>query len=901
MSRNTKPFKIIFIFFIAACLFIIQKAFSNEAGPGAGYTGAPGENDCTSCHSGTPVTNSNAIKVFTNMANGQYIPDSVYHFMIRGYKQSCTKFGFQCTMINGSGNKLGTLTVPTAATRVQILTGTKDYMEHTATGTTALYNDSTDWLFDWKAPSSLSGDASLFIAMNASNNDNNSTGDEIHLKDFTYPQTSNAPVASITTNVNTICQGDSVFFSASGTNGTSSYQWSFPGGIPDTGNAQSLWVKFPASGSEVCSLRVANSIMHSSWVTKTITVNGRPVATINYNNSALLCDGDSLALTATFNTAFTYQWQKNGTNINGATGNSIFVKTSGTYRVIVTSIQGCSIITSPVIINVNSKPAAVLSAPFGTSTCQGDTIILTASGGSGYSYYWYRDNILNGQTIDSFYNATASGRWTVKIFSSVGCSSSSNAVNLNFFVSPNVNIVSVADSVCIGDSIDLMAISFDTVLRFQWLYNGAIIPGATRPDQYAAATGDYSVEVTTNRGCKKISPIKYIKIVALPPPNDLDSVRTSCAYNLSVRQTGYFEYQWYRNDSLFNVTDTMIVASQTGKYYVRVYNSAGCFSTTNSIFLTIPDAPDVNITPLNNAVICSDSSIIYSVPFSSNSLYQWYKNGNPVSGAAGNSLMIKDSGSYFVKVTKGTCELQSATRNVKVNYLPNNVISKTDSSFCHGDSVMLSTVSSAGLSYQWYNGISPVANSNIYFIYVKTPGAYSVKIAKGSCSNTSALVNITERPLPPVPLITQKGDTLSATSASLYQWMKGGSAIPGANSRTYIISTSGSYSVLITDSNGCKNISQDFFVIASGIKQSDRAGIISVYPNPVSGKLTISFPYAAERSLTILDATGKKIAMKDIKENAAVIDFSDFAPAVYFVRVISEGNEIPGMIRVVKK
>ncbi|MCX6189212.1 MAG: hypothetical protein NTW54_06380, partial [Bacteroidetes bacterium] len=137
MVKFSTPSKLITILFASAFLFIIQQAFSSASGPVSGVTGAPGESDCTSCHSGTATANSSAISVYSNMTNGQYIPDSTYHITIRARTTGCVKFGFETTMLNntGSPSKLGTLAVPTAATKIQLSTGARDYISHTSSGT----------------------------------------------------------------------------------------------------------------------------------------------------------------------------------------------------------------------------------------------------------------------------------------------------------------------------------------------------------------------------------------------------------------------------------------------------------------------------------------------------------------------------------------------------------------------------------------------------------------------------------------------------------------------------------------------------------------------------------------------------------------------------------------------
>ena len=56
-------------------------SITNTGGPPAGYSNAPSESNCTTCHSGSLVTsgtNYNNISLSGNFTGSGYIPDSTY-------------------------------------------------------------------------------------------------------------------------------------------------------------------------------------------------------------------------------------------------------------------------------------------------------------------------------------------------------------------------------------------------------------------------------------------------------------------------------------------------------------------------------------------------------------------------------------------------------------------------------------------------------------------------------------------------------------------------------------------------------------------------------------------------------------------------------------------------------
>ncbi len=650
----------------------------------------------------------------------------------------------------------------------------------------------------------------------------------------------------------------------------------------------------------MCSLRVANNIINSPYTTKTISVNANPSAGIVYNSTVVLCEGDSIALSNVFNSgSYTYQWQRDLSNISGANSFTHYAKLSGSYRLSVTSSNGCTVITNPVVLNFNSKPTASLTSLNGTTSCEGDSIHLKAPSGSGLSYYWYRNNVLQAQSTDSNYYAKLTGSYYVKIFTSIGCNSSSSAINLTFFTTPSGSIASQTDSICAGDSVRLVAFNLDTISTYQWYKDNIAINGATQNEYYASTSGSYTVDLVSNRGCATTFASKQIKVNPMPAANFIDSTKTGCVFSLKVRNTGNYSYQWLRDGSVFNVTDTQVTASQTGVYSLIISNASGCSVTTNAISLNIPNAPNANITPLSNAVICSDSSATYQVPAAGGVTFKWYKNGVLISSATTNSITVSDSGNYHVIVDNGVCAVTSAVRNVKVNTSPTAIVATSDTTYCTGDSTQLTTNTLSGLTYQWFLNNAPIANANSSAYFAKAPGAYKVRLSLGTCPKVSNTINITEKLLPAVPTITRNVDVLTSSTASSYQWFKNGTPVSGATNQNFTVTGNGTYTVQITAANGCKNISAGIFVIPTGIDANLITSKIEAYPNPVYSTLNLRFADYGLHEIIVSDARGRVLKTITETDSKALIDFNDMESGIYFIKVSSAQSS--QLIRVIKK
>ena len=139
---------------------------------------------------------------------------------------------------------------------------------------------------------------------------------------------------------------------------------------------------------------------------------------------------------------------------------------------------------------------------------------------------------------------------------------------------------------------------------------------------------------------------------------------------------------------------------------------------------------------------------------------------------------------------------------------PNNNIN-----ICQGQSVLLTA--SAGSSYLWSNGAT--ASS----ISVSTAGNYTVTITQANgCVSTSLPATVNVNANPAKPIISASGSTtnvcpgktvtLTSSAATAYLWSN------GATTQSIVVNAAGNYTVTVSNSNGCTNISDPTIVTYQG-------------------------------------------------------------------------------------
>ena len=533
-----------------------------------------------------------------------------------------------------------------------------------------------------------------------------------------------------------ICQGQTTILTAGG---GASYIWN---------NSQTN-ATISVSNSGTYTVTASNSHGCTATASQNVIVNQYPVVSIS--GDTVLCLGETAIITASGGSS--YSWSSGQT---GAIATFAPAQTSY-YTVNVTNDAGCSV-TRLITVIVNPLPSAAISGD--NSICQGETTVLTASGGS--SYNWS-----TGAAIAPISVSTA-GNYTVTVSNSAGCTASATvAVAVN---SLPLAVITGATSFCQGTSATLTA---SGGASYQWN------TGAANASISVSSSATYTVTATGGTGCTATASVTTTAN-ALPSVSITGS-RSFCLNSSTVlTASGGTSYHWSDGSTLNTLTVT-----SPGTYSVTATNSNNC-SASGSAVISTYSLPNPNIT--GNTSICQGRSTTLTA--SGGSSYHWS------TGVTSSYITVNTTGNYTVTVTNSNGCTAETSATVIVNPLPQIIISG-DNNICRGESTTL--VASGGVSYLWTTG-----QTSQYIVVNPTVNTtYTVIVTDENNCSANSYTTVTVNQLPIAAISGNSsicvGDTvpLTASGGLHFAWSTGDT--------TKIVNVSNplTYTVTVTSSTGC--------------------------------------------------------------------------------------------------
>ena len=290
------------------------------------------------------------------------------------------------------------------------------------------------------------------------------------------------------------------------------------------------------------------------------------------------------------------------------------------------------------------------------------------------------------------------------------------------------------------------------------------------------------------------------------PPLNLGNDLQICPGNIRILHAGhqFMNYEWQDG-----TTDSLLSINQPGQYWVKVTDSC---NNVISDTINISIAPPVPLSIGADRVICiKDTVRLSATPGFIN--YQWSPSYQ-ASSTTGQSIIVNPLTDtlYTVIGEKSPGCFAYDTVRITVHSSPPINLGK-DTSFCRGDSLVLGGVNGF-ITYTWSTGAS---NQQIT---VKNAGTYSVTgttIFGCKSYDTIAVLNVFNLPSPQLDknatICEGVPKQLNAGSGFIqYNWST------GDLTPTITVNAAGSYSVEVTDLNGCKG--------------ADTARITTVQPSP---------------------------------------------------------------------
>ena len=348
--------------------------------------------------------------------------------------------------------------------------------------------------------------------------------------------------------------------------------------------------------------------------------------------------------------------------------------------------------------------------------------------------------------------------------------------------------------------------------------------------------------------------------------------------------------QWFVNNTIINgATGISYNATTSGNYFVRVMNtSSSCYNYSDTVGITVRPVPATpTITVTGNATFCVGDSVKLQSPAATS--YQWFIGGTTISGATNQLYFAKSTGTFTVKTTNATNCISAASTGIAVTVIATAAPAITGASgFCTGDSLLMHASSASTI--QWYKNHVAIPGATSQDYYAKDAGPYTITTTQTGCkSPESSALSPTVFALPAKPSITSGGTSVSTTAGFVsYVWYRDNVILPGATANSYNTTQNGIYKVTVGDINGCKNTSDNFNYVTTGINDVYFQGYtIQLYPNPVINELTIKVEQTLSGnghvSMAITDVTGKRVHSQTLKQGNNTVYFKHLAPGVYMV------------------
>lgn len=415
------------------------------------------------------------------------------------------------------------------------------------------------------------------------------------------------PAVAISPSASTICNGTSVTFTASPTNGgTPSYQWLLNG--VNVGSNSPTWSSTSLVQGDVVNCLMGSSLScaaptsaTSNLVTMTVNSNVVPAVAVGASATSI-CGGTNVTFTATPTNggAPSYQWMLNGSNVgsNSPTYSTSGLANSDNISCVMTTTLSCASPTSAtsntvtITVNPSVTPAAIIGAS-ATTICAGTSVTFnaTAINGGSPSYQW----LLNGSPVGSnsaLYTNTALANADViscQMTSTAACASPTSALSNGIsmivkpILAPSVLISSSPSGpVCPGTTKVFTPIPTNpgTSPTYDWIVDGSVV--ASGPT-YSGIFGDgqiISCTMTSNADC--VNPLTADAMPITISLFTVNSVTVSEAGG-TLTSSATTGNQWYEiTDGIIpGAINQTFTPTANGDYYTIVTDGNGCESTSN--------------------------------------------------------------------------------------------------------------------------------------------------------------------------------------------------------------------------------------------------------------------------------------------------------------------------------
>ncbi|WP_179006928.1 T9SS type A sorting domain-containing protein [Winogradskyella forsetii] len=487
-----------------------------------------------------------------------------------------------------------------------------------------------------------------------------------------------------------ICQGETATLTATG--GTS-YLWS-------TGETTAS-IEVSPTEETIYSVEVSDDNC-SSTDEVAVFVNQAPELVIT--EDLVIVEGESALLTASGSD--NYEWS------TGETTYSITVNPTATETYTVTTL-GIGNCLSTAEVTVTVIPVVIANAGQDVTICNGETVTLSATGGS--TYTWSTGDV-DSELIVS---PTETTIYTVTVEDDYGYTDTDE---VTIFVNEAPEITITEDIVIVeGESVTLTATGSD---NYEWNTGETSDSIIVNP----LVTTTFTVSTIGVNGCSSTAEV-IVTVIPVVVANAGEDITICSGETVTLNATGGSTYLWNTG-----VTDAELIVNpiETTTYVVTVEDDYG-YTATDEVIVFVNETP--NMTVNDTVYVMIGNSATLSANGASS--YSW-----STGETTAEILVSPEVTTTYTVVGEGDNGCQT-TADIIVTVVDQlNANAGQDVSICLGDSVTLNA--SGGVTYTWNTGGTGATPT-------MTPTettTYTVTVEDGFGNSDSDEVTVTVNPVP---------------------------------------------------------------------------------------------------------------------------------------------------------
>ncbi|WCO03104.1 T9SS type A sorting domain-containing protein [Psychroserpens ponticola] len=572
----------------------------------------------------------------------------------------------------------------------------------------------------------------------------------------------------------TINYGESTTLTA---NGADTYLW-------NTGETTQSIIVNPTIETTYTVTGTTNTCQNTDSVT-VFLIGSEVVANAGENQT--ICNGSETTLIATGGAA--YVWN------TGETTASIDVSPSNTTIYTVTAFDSTGTVsdTDDVTVTVNELPIA--DAGNDVETCQGTSVVLTASGGT--SYLWNTGETT--QSINVTLNTTTT--YTVEV-SQNGCTSEIDEVIVTVNPLPSVD-AGFDLTINYGESTTLTANGADTYLWNTGETTQSIIVNPT-------IETTYTVTGTTNT-CQNTDSVTVFLIGSEVVANAGENQTICNGSETTLIATGGAAYVWNTGETTASID---VSPSNTTIYTVTAFDSTGTVSDTDDVTVTVNELPIADAG--NDVETCQGTSVVLTA--SGGTSYLW----NTGETTQSINVTLNTTTTYSVEVTHNNCSSNDDVI-VTVNPLP-NINAGLDVIISEGESTTLTATGAD--TFVWNTG----ETTQSIIVSPSSTITYSVTGFSNGCEATDDVIVIVETEAVnanagvDVSICQGESTTLTASGGATYLWNTGETT----SSIDVNPNNTSTYNVTVFNTLGNASDTDDVTVSVLGLPNIDAGSNVSI-------------------------------------------------------------------------